>query len=251
MSTATRRAGVTGYRAGPWYAGWAVVLGVAVLLGVAALAGCTAGGADPTATPESPTNKLAAIKAYVDRASSVRMAMTSRDIPGDAQGVLGAKGVGAHPPAFKGTVTARVKGIQADIDIIAVDGKIYAKLPLVPGMREVSADQLDAPDPAMLFNPDKGITPLLTMTTDAAYGPETRSGSDVLATITGKLPGAKIVDLFWTGDRSGEFAVTYGYVEATGELRTVELTGPFFGAATSTYALTLDQYGQQVDIRAP
>lgn len=246
MSTATRRADVTGHCAGFRYAVSLVLLSVAV-----ALAGCTAGGSGPTPTPETPTTKLAAIKAFVDAATSVRMTMTSRDIPTDAQGVLGAKGVGAHPPAFMGTVTARVKGIQADIDIIAVDGKIYAKLPLVPGMRQVTQDQLDAPDPAMLFNPDKGITPLLTMTTDAAYGPATRSGSDVLATITGNLPGAKIVDLFWTGDRSAEFAVSYGFIEATGELRTVEVTGPFFGAATSTYALTLDQYGQQVEIRAP
>ena len=45
--------------------------------------------------------------------------------------------------------------------------------------------------------------------------------------------------------------MTYGLTEDN-ELRKVTLTGPFFGAGTtSTYVLTLDQYGEPVTITAP
>ncbi len=230
-----------------------LAVAVAVATSTAYLGACTSTEPTPTTTTTtvSPAQRLGVIKATVDKATYVQMRLTSRDVADDAQGVLAATGVGAHPPAFKGVVTARVKGIQADIDIIAVGGKVYAKLPLLPGMREVSPKDLGAPDPATLFSPDKGITSLLTATKSPAFGEPTRSGSEVLATIHGTLAGQRIVDIFWTGDPAADFGVTYGYVEDSGELRTVELTGPFFGSTISSYQLTLDQYGQKVDIVAP
>ena len=60
-----------------------------------------------------------------------------------------------------------------------------------------------------------------------------------------------IRDSFKIGDRNGSFDVTYGLTDGD-ELRQVTLTGPFFGAGTSsTYVLTLDQYGEPVTITAP
>jgi lipoprotein LprG len=45
--------------------------------------------------------------------------------------------------------------------------------------------------------------------------------------------------------------VTYGLTDAQ-QLRQVVITGPFFGAGTtSTYTLTLDQYGKPVTITKP
>jgi lipoprotein LprG len=78
-----------------------------------------------------------------------------------------------------------------------------------------------------------------------------RQGSEVLSTIKGSLPGKAVTDLFLIGDSSGTFSVTYGLTDSQ-ELRQVVITGPFFGAGTtSTYTLTLDQYGQPVTISKP
>ena len=51
--------------------------------------------------------------------------------------------------------------------------------------------------------------------------------------------------------RAATFGVTYGLTDPGNELRTVTLTGPFFRGSTSTYALTLDRYGDPVEIRQP
>lgn len=222
---------------------------VAALL-LAYLAGCSTPA--PTPAGPDPAQRLAALKAKLDRTTSVRMELTSRDIPGDARGLLSARGVGAHPAAFKGTVTVRLGGsATADIDLVAVGGKVYAKLPFLPGMRQVDPAQLNGPDPSLLLDADKGITKLLVGTGSPAQGERRRVGSDVVDTITGTLPGQRIVDVFWTGDPMRDFSVIYGYLPDSDELRLVELTGPFYAGGTSSYVLTLDEYDRPVDIGPP
>lgn len=44
--------------------------------------------------------------------------------------------------------------------------------------------------------------------------------------------------------------MTFGITDA-GELRQATMTGPFFAGATSTYTLTLSNYGKAVTITAP
>ena len=53
------------------------------------------------------------------------------------------------------------------------------------------------------------------------------------------------------GDAASPFDVTYGLVEESWELRTVDITGPFYPPATSTYSLTLDAYGAPVTVTVP
>ena len=119
------------------------------------------------------------------------------------------------------------------------------------GRDKIDPASLGLPDPATLFSPDAGLTTLLTKTTNPTVAGQVRAGSEVLTTITGTIPGDAVVDLFKIGDRNGTFAATYGLTEAN-ELRQVTLTGPFFGAGTtSTYMLTLDQYGEPVTITEP
>jgi lipoprotein LprG len=78
-----------------------------------------------------------------------------------------------------------------------------------------------------------------------------RSGSDVLHTITGQLPGAAVADLLVVGDRSGTFDVTYGLTDPGGELRSVVLKGPFYAGSTSTYTVGLKTLTQPVVINRP
>ncbi|NUS41863.1 MAG: LppX_LprAFG lipoprotein [Terrabacter sp.] len=216
------------------------------------VASCSSDGAPaPGQTQLSPAQRLSAAKAKVDAATSVHLKLTSADVPQGSSGVVSADGWGKHPPAFKGTFKVTLKGIQADAEITSLDGKVYAKLPLIPGTNEIDPKQFNLPDPAVLFSTDKGLTTLLTATTSPAVGGQTRQGSEVLTTIKGTVPGKAVTDLFLIGDSNGSFTATYGLTDAQ-ELRQVVIAGPFFGAGSaSTYTLTLDQYGQPVTITKP
>jgi lipoprotein LprG len=208
-------------------------------------------GQAPGQTQLSPAQRLAAAKAKVDAAPSVHLTLASTDVPQGANGVVSADGWGKHPPAFKGTFKVTVSGVQADAEITSLEGKVYAKLPLVPGTHEIDPKTFNLPDPAVLFSTDKGLTTLLTATGSPTAGAQVRQGSEVLTTIKGSLPGMAVTDLFLIGDSSGSFTATYGITDSQ-ELRQVVLTGPFFGAGTSsTYTLTLDKYGQPVTITKP
>ena len=73
----------------------------------------------------------------------------------------------------------------------------------------------------------------------------------MLKTITGKLPGERIAKLLNIGDPTKTFDVTYGITDPAGELRKVTVVGSFYQGATSTYTLTLDKYGDPVEISKP
>jgi lipoprotein LprG len=231
----------------------ATALAVLCLMTTAA---CTGSGDTPSPTQSATTapsaeERLAAAKAKIDAAPSVHLGLASKDLPEGSNGIISGDGWGAHPPAFKGTFKVRLAGIEGDAEITSVDGAVYAKLPFVPGTRQVDPASLGLPDPATLFSPDAGLTSLMTKTISPTIAGQVRAGSEVLTTITGTIPGAAVVDLFKIGDRNGTFDVTYGLTDGD-ELRQVTLTGPFFGAGTSSsYVLTLDQYGQPVTITAP
>lgn len=208
-------------------------------------------GASSGQSQQSPAQQLAAAKTKVDAAPSVHLKLASANVPQGASGVVSADGWGKHPPAFKGTFKVTLKGVQADAEITSIGGEVYAKLPLIPGTNKIDPKTFGLPDPAVLFSPDQGLTTLLTATTAPVAGDKVRQGSEVLSTIKGSLPGKAVTDLFLIGDSSGTFSVTYGLTDSQ-ELRQVVITGPFFGAGTtSTYTLTLDQYGQPVTISKP
>ena len=220
---------------------------------VVGVASCSSSpdGSTPSASQLSPAQQLAAAKATVDAAPSVHLGLASSNVPQGASGVVSADGWGKHPPAFKGTFKVTLNGIQADAEITSLDGDVYAKLPLVPGTNKIDPKTFGLPDPAVLFSPDKGLTTLLTATTSPVAGEKVRQGSEVLTTIKGTVPGKAVTDLFLIGDPNGTFQATYGLTDSQ-ELRQVVITGPFFGAGTtSTYTLTLDQYGQPVTITKP
>ena len=216
-------------------------------------------GTDKSAEAKKLTavEQLAAAKAKADAASSLHLTLTSSNIPDSANGVLAADGSGTHAPAFKGTLDVRIAGFAAKVEVVAIDKVLYLKLPFTTQFAPVDPKAYNAPDPALLFAKDGGISSLLTATTNPVEGKQTRAGSEVLKTISGKLPGAAVVKLLNVGDATKTFDVTYGITDSGGELRTVTVVGPFYdeGAtsppATSTYLLTLDKYGAAVEISKP
>ena len=220
-------------------------VGLAVLLG-----GCS-GNVD--APPEqTPAEQLAAAKTAFDAAGSVQLDLSSTDVPPRENGVTAAKGGGVidvTEPKFQGTITGTIKGLAGTIDVIAIGNTAYLKF-FTPDYKETDLDTINAPNPAMFFDPATGISALLPQTADPTGDGQTRSGKEVLTKISGTLPGSTVEDLFHLGDGTGTFEVSYGLTDSD-QLRTATLKGPFFPGVQATYLLVLTDYGVPVEITRP
>lgn len=228
---------------------------LALLAGAAAgaallLAGCSGGDAPPP--EQSPTEQLAAAKAAFDAAKTVQLDLTSREVPPRVNGVTRAEGAGVIDPTtpkFEGTITGSIKGVAGTIDVIAIGESTYLKF-FTPDYVETDFDTINAPNPAMFFDPATGISALLPQTANPTADGKTRAGAEVLDKISGTLPGSTVEDLFHLGDGTGTYAVSYGITDAD-QLRTASLTGPFFPGVQATYVVTLTDYGAPVEITSP
>ncbi len=222
-------------------------LGGAVLL-MTSPTGCGGG----SGSSESPTKALSEAKAAMDKASSWHMVLATTSKPsGDA--VLKADGVGTHDPAaWKGSVDVMFKGFQATVPLVAVDGKVYAKIPLGPPIyTTIDPAEYNAPDPAGFMDPDNGLSALLTKLKDARTNGTARAGSQVVTTYGGSLDGADVQKIIPSADATATYATTVN-INKSHEVTSVTVKGPFFsGSGDVTYTLNVDDYGQDVKITAP
>lgn len=230
----------------------------AALMAASVLALTACSGGDPeteqeTSDAHSAADRLEQARTVLTDAGSVALTLTGSDLPDDVSSlVIAAEGSGTmEPAAFEGTITAKVQGIQADVPTVAVDDQLYVKLPFTPGYITTTPEDLNVPDPARLFDPEQGIVSLLSITEGAAFGEQRREEREILQEVTGTLPGQAIVDLLNVGDADATFEVTYGLVEESWQVRTVSITGPFYPPATSSYTLTLESYGEPVEVTRP
>lgn len=226
----------------------AALAGVLVLTG-----GCSGGAAEPDApAPRSASEQLAAAKTVLDAAGSVALDLTSSDVPLRENGVTAAKGSGvisATEPKFEGTITGSIQGVAGTIETVAIGETAYIKF-FTPDFVETDLDTINAPNPALFFDPSGGISSLLTATTDPTLAGQVRSGSEVLQRIDGGLPADTVQALFHLGEATGTYTVSYGLTDDD-QLRTASIVGPFFPGAEATYSLTLKDYGKPVEISRP
>jgi lipoprotein LprG len=228
-----------------------VAVGVALGLGLLTLAGCSG---DDQGGEGDAEQALAAAKKTLDATSGVVVELQADDLPGGVTGITSAEGTGVHPSAFEGTFQLSVNGLPADADVIAVDGKTYAKNSLLlPEWTEIDPADYGAPDPARLMDPDGGFSGLLSAAKDVKTGKSVRGGQDnkeVLTEYTGTISADAVQALIPAAE--GDFSFTYT-ISDDDELREAELEGAFYGKdhGDLTYTLTLDDYGTQKDIKAP
>jgi lipoprotein LprG len=224
-------------------------------LAVAGLSSCNddskgGGGKDGA----SPDEVLAAAKKSLDDTSGVEISLSTKDLPGGVTGITSASGTGVHPSAFQGTFKLSVNGLPADAEVIAVDGKTYAKNSLLlPDWTEIDPADYGAPDPAKLMDPDGGFSGLLASATEVEAGDSVRGGEDnkeILTEYTGSIDSAAVAALVPTAE--GSFSFTYT-ISDDDELREAVLKGAFYGEDKGdvTYTLTLDDYGTEKEITAP
>jgi len=223
----------------------------ALLMLTLPLSGC--GGSDPAPAQGGPTAEAALAKAKknFDDASSVHLTLSTDSKPTSGDAVLGADGTLTHQPAFDGKVKVVLSGFNADVPIIAVDGKVYAKLPLTPRYAEINPSEYSAPDPAEFADTSKGISGLLLKMDNVKKEGTTRDGKQVLTTYSGTLKGSYVAPIIPSADDSGTYKTVVG-IDQDGRIVTLTVTGEFFaGGGDETYELTFDNYDKSVKISAP
>jgi len=222
-------------------------------LGLFALTACNddSGNGGDHANPE---DALAAAKKTLDETSGVNIELVTKDLPSGVTGITSAEGTGVHPSAFQGTFKLSVNGLPADADVIAVEGKTYAKNSLLlPDWTEIDPATYGAPDPAKLMDPDGGFSGLLSAAEDVKAGDSVRGGKDnkeILTEYTGTISSDAVSALIPAAE--GDFTFTYK-ISDDDELRQAVLKGAFYGEdhGDMTYTLNLDDYGTEKEITAP
>ena len=166
--------------------------------------------------------------------------------------LVGGEGDIARPSSFEGTLKVLAMGSTVDLEVVSVDGTVYAQLPFTSGFSVVDPAQFGFGDPGALLDPETGISQLLAEADDAELGEERRVDGEVVREVTAELPGDLVEQILTSEDPSTPVDARFSIAEESGELRRAVLTGPFFSADDeATYTLELSDFGADVDITAP
>ena len=181
----------------------------------------------------------------------MHLTLSTDATPKSGDAVLGAEGSLTHQPAFQGQVTVVLGGFNADVPVVAVDQKVYAKLPLTPRYVPIDPAEYGAPNPAAFADPDRGISGLLLQLDGAKETGRKRDGSQVLTIYSGTLRGELVDPIIPSADKSGTYQTSVG-IDDGGRIVTLHVTGDFFAHdGPVTYDLALAEYGKSVEITAP
>lgn len=232
---------------------WAVtaVVAVAALGVIVGAAGCSSGdGGGSEAEPATVEGVLAAAAQAMAGVETAHFTITRSGAEvfiddGDQFRFDEADGRYARPSSADAVITVNALGFTTQVAAVVIDGEVFLTNPLT-GTWEAAPEDFTF-DPATLFAPDTGWQSLLAGgLTDAQLlddGDAERHhvratvGADRVAVLTGGLvEEASTVDL-WI-DRDSDRVVELAF-DATVD------------GATSTWRMTLDEYGADVDITQP
>lgn len=206
---------------------------------------------DEPADTQSPADALAAAKEKLDATEGVRLDLTTEELPDGVEGVLRARGVATHAPAFDGELTVLFNSVTVEVPVVSVGGTVHAKLPFTTSYAEIDPADYGAPDPAGLLDPDRGISTWLLAAEGVERGEETRSGRKVLTTYTGSLPGDAVSQVIPSADENAAFDVTFR-VDEGDLLDSARVVGPFYGNEGQVdYTIRITDYDVAEEITAP
>lgn len=218
-----------------------------LVLATMMLSGC--GGSEKSST--TPSAAMTTAKVAFDKATTVRLELSTDDKPDGGNAVLGASGVLTRQPAFDGEVKVLFAGAAVSVPVKAVDGKVFAKLPLTPRFAEIDPAEFGVPDPAGLIDPETGISALLLELKDLKSDGQRRDGKLTLSEYSGTLPGSLIKAIIPSAAEGSKFKTSVG-VDDSGRPLTVTATGDFFDDGSSvTYEITLSDYDTPASVEAP
>lgn len=223
------------------------------LLFAVLLVGCdTSASPDGEADEETAAELLDRARATLDETESVHFVLTSEGVPPDATTVVGGEGDLARPSAFEGTLQVQALGSNLDLEVVSVDGTVYAQLPFSGGFQEVDAAEYGFSDPGALLDPETGISQFLSEAEEAEFGDERRVDGVVVQDVTAQVPGEIVAQILANENPSEPVDAEFSIETDTGELRRAVLTGPFYSAdEDATYTLELSDFGADVEITPP
>lgn len=228
-------------------------LPVLLTVAVFGLGACTE-GSDEGVHSQEPADVLAGAAETLARTSGVELSLTTDDaLPDGVNGITAATGAVTDAPAFDGTLEVRLRGIDFEVPMIAVDDVVWAQIPMTSGWSDIDPAAYGAPDPAQLIGADNGVVALLDATVDAEKSETVRGGEDnseVLTTYTGTVAG-DVMKRVIPSSSDDTFDVVHR-VTADGQLRQTELTGVFYADSDEmTYTLKVTEYGLDRTITTP
>ena len=222
------------------------------LLALALFAGPVLAGCSGGASEESAPDLLAHAKHTLDEASSAHFVLSSENATNTGTVLVGGDGDIARPSSFEGTLKVLALGSTVDLEVVSIDGTVWAQLPFAQSFSEIDPAQFGLGDPGALLDPDTGISQLLEQATDAKRGEERRVDGEVVREVTAELPGELVEQILTSADPSTPVDALFSIASESGELRRAVLTGPFFDAdEEATFTLELSDFGADVDITAP
>ena len=217
------------------------------VLAAPALTGCGGGEAE-----ESAPDLLARAKTTLDEASSAHFVLDSEGAPDTGTLLVGGEGDIARPASFEGTLKVLALGSTLDLEVVSVDGTVYAQLPFTSSYSVVDPAQFGFGDPGALLDTETGISQLLAQAESAELGEERRVDGEVVREVTAEIPGDLVEEILTSQDPSTPVQARFSIATETGELRRAELTGPFYTAGEdATFTLDLSDFGADVEISAP
>ncbi|MGY1885007.1 LppX_LprAFG lipoprotein [Blastococcus sp. SYSU DS0753] len=191
-------------------------------------------------------------KQTLDEAESAHFDLASEGAPTTGTVLVGGEGDIARPASFDGTLQVLALGSTLDLQVVSVDGTVYAQLPFTSGFSVIDPAQFGFGDPGALLDPETGISQLLVQAGAAELGEERRVDGEVVREVTAELPGDLVEQVLASEDPFQPVQARFSIATDSGELRRAELTGPFFEAGTdATYLLELSDFGADVEITAP
>jgi lipoprotein LprG len=222
------------------------LLALAALV-VPVLAGCSGGSEE-----ESAPDLLAHAKHTLDETKSLHFVLDSEGAPETGTELVGGEGDIARPASFEGTLKVLALGSTLDLDVVSVDGTVWAQLPFTSSFSEIDPAQFGFGDPGALLDPGTGISQLLGKAESAALGEERRVDGKVVREVTAELPGELVEQILTSEDPSQPVRARFSIAVESGELLRAELTGPFYTAGDdATFTLELSDFGADVEITAP
>ena len=225
---------------------------LAALLALALLAAPALTGCGQDEPEESGADLLARAKTTLDDASSAHFVLDSEGAPDTGTLLVGGDGDIARPASFEGTLNVRALGSELDLDVISVDGTVYAQLPFTSSYSVVDPADFGFGDPGALLDPDTGISQLLAQAESVELGEESRVDGEVVREVTAEIPGDLVEEILTSQDPSEPVQARFSIATESGELRRAELTGPFYTAGSdATFTLELSDFGADVEISAP
>ncbi|MGH9062208.1 MAG: LppX_LprAFG lipoprotein, partial [Acidimicrobiales bacterium] len=185
------------------------------------------GGSTSTIDPRA---LLAQAKQKVDRSSAVHFDLTSRGVTGNGTVITGGNGDIVRPDQIQGTFQLTVGGFTVSVKVVAAHGKFFAQAPFQTGYTATDPATYGVGNPALLIDPNTGLSSLLPAIDNPRAQGQTRVGGELLDQVGGTVPGTKI-PVLPDAQPSQPVDVTALVDPSNHELRRIVLTGPFTSSA--------------------